>query len=97
MGTENFQVFGGMAYTFGEPSLHIDDRDLSYSGGNSWLWQAGISVTFPRFTVWRGAVSPYGELAWQPYSREGGGNFNFWHDLTANLRVTTGILYLWRI
>ena len=97
MGTDRFQIFGGPAYTFGEPSLSLENHDRLYSGGNSWLWEVGISAAFPPVTIGRGAASFYGELAWQPYSRGNGERFNFRHDLTANLRASTGIRYLWRL
>jgi len=97
VGTDTLQVFGGPVYTFGEPSLNLGNQDRPYAGGNSWLWEAGISAAFNPAFVRRGAVSLYGELAWQPYGRGNGENFHLWHDLTANLRASTGIRYLWRV
>ena len=96
-GTDNFQVFGGPAYTFGDPSLSLGNRDRHYSGGNSWLWEVGASAALSPVNVGRGAISLYAELALQPYSRGNGESFDFRHDFTANLRASTGIRYLWRL
>ena len=92
MGTDNFQVFGGPVYTFGEPG----SENNTYSGGNSWFWEAGISAALPPLTIKGGAVSLYGELAWQPYFRGNGESFEF-NDLTANIRASTGLRYLWHL
>jgi hypothetical protein len=97
MGTDTFQVFSGPVYTFGKPSLNLGNSDRPYSGGNSWLWETGISAAFRPVIVRQGAVSLYGEIAWQSYISGNGENFNLWHDLMANLRASTGIRYLWRI
>ena len=92
-GTDTFQVFAGPAYTFGEPSL--GDRD--YSGGGAWLGELGFSAAFPQIKIWRGLFSFYGELAWQPYYLEDDEDFSFKPDLTANLRFSTGLRYLWKL
>jgi probable lipoprotein NlpC len=97
VGTDTFQVFGGPVYIFGEPGFNLENNERPYSGGNSWLWEAGISAAFSPVTVKQGTVSLYGELAWQPDFRGNGENFNLWHDLTTNLRASTGVRYLWRL
>jgi len=93
-GTDYFQIFGGPAYTFGEPSLTLDGGVRSYSGGDTWLWEAGFSGSFPPIKLSRGILSIYGELAWQPYHWETG-DFEFKPDVTANLRLSTGVRYFW--
>ena len=97
VGTDSFQIFGGPAYTFGEARFNLANGYRHYSGGNSWLWEAGISSAFPTVTISRGAISFYGELAWHPYYRENGENIDLRNDLMANLRVSTGLRYMWRI
>ena len=94
-GTDIFQVFGGPAYTFGEPSLSLGKEERHYSGGRAWLWELGISAAFPPIRIGSGALSFFGELAWQPYFLEEGEDFSFRHDVTANLRISTGLRYLW--
>ena len=97
VGTDIIQVFGGPAYTAGEPSLSLSDGERHYSGGGEWRWEAGFSAAFPPLKISRGALSIYGELAWQPYHWEDGTDFSFKPDVTANLRFSTGLRYLWHI
>ena len=96
VGTDTFQVFAGPAYTFGEPSLDRTNGTRDYSGGNSFRMGMGVSAATPPIRLGSGALSIYGELAWQPYSR-GDNNFNLKPDLTANTRIYTGLRYLWKI
>lgn len=96
IGTDALQVFGGPAYTFGDPSLSLSGGERSYSGGGEWLWEVGISGAFPRIEIGPGALSLYSDLAWQPYHWEDGENFSFKPDFTANFRLSTGFRYLWR-
>jgi len=96
-GTDRLQFFGGPAFTFGQPSLNLENQQRQYSGGNSWLWELGASAAFNPITIGPGAASIFGELAWQSFSRGSGESFNFIHDMTANLRISTGIRYLWRL
>jgi probable lipoprotein NlpC len=95
-GTDLFQVFGGPAYTFGEPSLDLGSGERHYKGGAAWLWEAGLSTAFPPIRISSGALSLYGELAWQPSHWEDNEDFSFKPDLTAALRFSTGLRYLWR-
>jgi len=94
-GTDIFQVFAGPTYTFGEPSLSLANDTRHYKGGGYWLGEAGLSAAFPPFWINSGALSFFGELAWQPYHWEDGLDFKFKPDFTANYRLSTGIRYLW--
>ena len=96
-GTDTLRAFVGPAYTFGEPILSIGNQERRYSGGGTWLWGAGFSGAFPPIRIGMGVMSIYGELAWQPYYLEKGRNFKFASDVTANLRASTGLRYLWRL
>jgi probable lipoprotein NlpC len=96
-GTDIFQVFVGPAYTLGEPSLNLQDGNRDYQGGRSWLWELGFSAAIPPIWISQGALSFYGELAWQPYHWDDESDFSFKPDITANLRLSTGLRYLWRL
>jgi len=96
-GTDIFQVFAGPAYSSRDPSLSLEEGERSYTGGGSWLWEAGFSAALPPIRISQGALSFYGELAWQPYHWEEGETFSFKPDITANLRASTGVRYLWRL
>ena len=96
-GTDILQVFAGPAYTFGDPSLSLGSGERYYSGGGAWLWELGFSGAFPPIPINRGVLSIYGELAWQPYHWEDGNDFDFKPDITANLRLSTGLRYLWHL
>ena len=93
LGTDRFQVFAGPAYTFGTPAFTLSYGERRYIGG--WLWEFGFSSAFPPIRIGAGALFIFGEMAWQSYRREEGQNFRFRPDLGANLRVSTGIRYLW--
>gem|GEM_PF-332067 len=96
-GTDTFQVFGGPAFTLGDPNLELADGNRHYQGGQAWRWETGISGSIsPSIPGSPGLFSLYGELAWQPYSW-GEGRFRFSPDMTANLRFSTGFRYLWRL
>ena len=97
VGTDTFQIFAGPAYTFGDPGLSTADRERDYSGGRTWLGELGFSSAFPHIKFKQGSFSLYGELAWQPYHWEEGEKFTFKPDVTANLRVSTGVRYLWKL
>jgi probable lipoprotein NlpC len=96
-GTDTLRVFVGPAYTFGEPTLSLENQERRYSGGGTWLWGAGFSGALPPIRIGSGAVSIYGELAWQPYFLEADEDFKFGSEITANLRASTGLRYLWRL
>ena len=97
VGTDIIQVFAGPAYTFGEPYLNLHDGDRYYKGGWYWLGELGVSAAIPPLRIGAGALSFYGELAWQPYLWEDWEEFSFKPDLTANFRLSTGLRYLWRL
>jgi probable lipoprotein NlpC len=97
VGTDTFQIFGGPAIILREPSLSLENRERYYSGGGRWLWEAGISTALSPFNIWRGALSLYGEFAWQSYQLALTENPEFRHDIAVNLRISTGIRYLWRL
>ncbi|MDR0496620.1 MAG: C40 family peptidase [Treponema sp.] len=94
-GTDVYQVFAGPAYTFGDPSLTLENEERYYRGGGTWLWEVGFSGATPTIRIGPGVLSIYGEMAWQPYHWEDGESFYFKPDITANLRVSTGIRYFW--
>ena len=96
-GTDIFQVFTGPAYTFGDPSLSLSGGERYYSGGGAWNWELGISGSLPPIKLSSGALSFYSELVWQPYRWESDTDFEFKPDMTANLRISTGLRYLWRL
>jgi probable lipoprotein NlpC len=96
VGTDIFQLFGGAAFTFGDPRLDLSDGERDYSGGRTWSWEVGLAAAIPPVRIARGALSFYGELAWQTYQSEDG-KFNFRPDVTANFRVSTGLRYLWHL
>jgi len=96
-GNDYLRVFIGPAYTFGEPTLSLEDKELHYKGGGTWLWGAGISGALPPIRIGSGAVSLYGEVAYQPYFSRDFDDFNLAPDITANIRASTGLRYLWRL
>jgi probable lipoprotein NlpC len=97
VGTDTFQIFGGPAFTIGDPFLNVSDRERHYKGEDEWRWEVGFSTAFPPIRIGRGGLSLFGELAWQPYHWEDGESFSFKPDATANVRLSTGIRYLWRV
>jgi len=97
LGTDRFQVFAGPAYIFGEPRFRLRDGDRRYIGGWGWLWEIGFSSAFPPVLIGPGGLSLFGELAWQSYQVADGQSFRFRPDVAANLRVSTGLRYLWRL
>jgi probable lipoprotein NlpC len=97
VGTDAFQIFGGPALILGEPSLSLGNQERNYSGGGRWLWEAGLSASFLTFHIWQGALSLFGELAWQSYQLAAIENPELRHDIAANLRVSTGVRYLWHL
>ena len=95
LGTDRFQVFAGPAYIFGYPGFDLRGGERSYSGGWGWLWEAGVSAAFSPIQIGSGGLSIFGELAWQSYQGAEGQNFRFRPDFVANIRVSTGLRYLW--
>jgi len=97
IGTDIFQVFGGPAYAFGDPSLGLNNGEKYYSGGAAWYWEAGFSGALPPIRINSGILSFFGELVWQPYRWRNGENLSIKPDSTANLRLSTGLRYLWHL
>jgi len=96
-GTDRFQVFAGPAYIIGEPAFALRDGRRRYQGGWNWLWEFGFSTAFPPILIGSGGLSLFGEMAWQSYQGIEGQNFRFRPDIGANLRLSTGLRYLWRL
>ena len=96
-GTDYFQVFGGPAISFGDPSLSLSGGERYYKGGGEWRWELGLSFSVPFIKIRSGALAVYGELAWQPYHWAEGDKFSFRPDFTANSRLSTGFRYLWHL
>jgi len=94
-GTDYFQVFCGPAYTFGNASLSLSDGDRPYSGGGAWRFELGIMGAIPLVQIDRGIMSFYTDLAWQSYPLGSGVKSEWKPDATANLRLSTGLRFLW--
>jgi probable lipoprotein NlpC len=93
LGTDTFQIFAGPGFTMGDPVLDIGGgRD--YHAAFSFLAEAGVQAAFPPIQVSGGALSFFGEFAWQPYFRNDGENGDWAADITANLRISAGVRYL---
>jgi probable lipoprotein NlpC len=96
LGTDIVQVFAGPALTLGDPVLKTGGGDRSYTAG--WLGELGLQVAFPPIKVSNGALSFFGELCWQPYFLQTGGDGeNLGADFSANMRFSTGLRYSWVI
>jgi probable lipoprotein NlpC len=87
------RIFGGPAFTIGEPVLKTNGGDRRYSGGNSWLGSLGISAAPFAVDFAGGALSLYGEFAWQSYTRGEGQEDNPNADFSAGFRFSTGVRY----
>ena len=97
LGTDRFQVFAGPAYIFGEPAFSLGDEERRYLGGWGLVWEIGASAAFPPIQIGPGGLSLFGELAWQSYQRQEGQDFRARSDIAANIRISTGLRYLWRL
>jgi probable lipoprotein NlpC len=96
LGTDIVQVFAGPALTLGDPVLKTKDGERSYTAG--WLGELGLQVALPPIQVSGGALSFFGELCWQPYFLQTGGDEeNHGADFSANMRFSTGLRYSWVI
>jgi probable lipoprotein NlpC len=94
LGTDTFQVFAGPGLTIGSPSLDVDGgRD--YHPAFSFLAEAGFQTALPPIEIAGGALSVFAELAWQPFARNDGVGADWQADLTANVRLSVGLRYLW--
>jgi probable lipoprotein NlpC len=88
------RIFAGPAFTIGTPVLNTGSGDRYYTGGNRWLGEAGIAIAPFSFELPRGALSLYGEIAWQSYVKEPAQEDNRKADIGATLRVSTGLRYV---
>jgi probable lipoprotein NlpC len=95
LGTDIFQVFAGPALAIGDPILKTGNGERSYS--TIWLGELGLQAAFPPIKISKGALSFFGELCWQPYFLETGGDENPEADFSANIRFSTGLRYSWVI
>jgi probable lipoprotein NlpC len=91
---ERFRVFAGPAFTVGDPVLKTPGGDRHYNGGNSWLGAIGITLAPISIEMPRGALSFYGEFAWQSYFSASGEDQNLNADFGAGMRISTGIRYM---
>lgn len=91
-GTDTFQIFGGPAYTMGNPE--ISSKSRGYHQGFTWLGELGLSAALPPLELGRGALSLFTEFCWQPYFRNKDEERNLAADLSANLRFSAGLRFL---
>jgi hypothetical protein len=68
-----------------------------YTGGNSWLGTAGITVAPFAVKTGNGILSPYAELAWRSFFRDPAFNADARADVGAALKFATGIRYTWEL
>ena len=92
LGTDTFQFFIGPAYTIGEPQIKLGST-RNYYPGFTWLGELGVSWALKPIQISSGGLSFLLEMAWQPYFTNSG--FDFFPDLSANLRLSLGLRYLW--
>ncbi|MDR2101311.1 MAG: C40 family peptidase [Treponema sp.] len=98
LGVEDIiRVFAGPALTLGDPVLGTSAGDRRYTGGAAWLGAVGITLTPVAFPVARGTLSVYGEFAWQSYAAAPGQGENWVADMSAGLRISTGLCYTWPV
>jgi probable lipoprotein NlpC len=96
LGTDIFQIFIGPGFTVGDPALDAGEG-RGYHPAFAFLAELGIAGALPPVRIGSGALSFFGELVWQPYFRNEEESRNFAADLTASLRVSAGVRYLWLI
>jgi probable lipoprotein NlpC len=94
---EKLRVFAGPAFTLGDPKLNLGTGKRPYAGGTSWFGAAGVTVAPFSFPVHTGKLDLYGELAWQSYYGAPGTEPNWNADMSAGIRLSTGIRYTWDI
>jgi probable lipoprotein NlpC len=92
---DKLRIFAGPAFSVGKPVLDTKSGKRPYTGGNAWLGAAGVTIAPFSIALGRGRLDPYGELAWQSYQRAGGLGVNRNADISAGLRISTGIRYTW--
>ncbi|AEF81494.1 C40 family peptidase [Leadbettera azotonutricia] len=94
LGTDTFQIFAGPAFTFGKPELDTEGGRTYYQSF-AWLGELGLAMALPPIRIASGALSFFAELAWQPFSAEEGQGSNWKANVTANMRLSAGVRYLW--
>jgi hypothetical protein len=94
---DKVRIFAGPAFSLGTPTLKLETGDRRYTGGNSWFGAAGITVVPLSFPVSKGSLDLYGELAWQSYRSAPGTKPDWNADMSAGLRLSTGIRYTWEL
>jgi probable lipoprotein NlpC len=90
---DRLRIFAGPALTLGDPANRAGGGTRRYSGGTSWLGEAGLSIAPFRIKLFRGTLAPYGEIAWQSYRREAALEDDWRADAGAAWRVSTGLRY----
>jgi probable lipoprotein NlpC len=91
---DTVRIFAGPAFTIGAPVLNTDYGNRHYTGGNSWLGEIGVTAAPVSFELPGGALSVYGEIAWQSYVKDPAMENNWKADVGAALRVSTGLRYI---
>jgi probable lipoprotein NlpC len=92
---DKLRVFAGPAFSVGAPVLKLGTGDRAYAGGNSWFGAAGVTMAPFSFSVGKGKLDLYGELAWQSYYGAAGTDPDWNADMGAGLRLSTGFRYTW--
>jgi probable lipoprotein NlpC len=92
---DRLRIFAGPAFSVGSPSIEMESGSRPYTGGNSWLGAAGVTLAPFSIPLGKGRLDPFGEMAWQSYQRGGGTDVNRNADVSAGLRFSTGIRYTW--
>jgi probable lipoprotein NlpC len=92
---ERFRIFAGPAFSIGDAELHTKEGFRQYTGGNAFIGAVGLTVAPFSINAGRGALSIYGEMAWQSYFPQGGEERNLNADFSAAFRLSTGLRYLW--
>ncbi len=93
-GGDMFRAFLGPVLSIGNPVLDVPEGKRSFDGGTSWAGEAGITFAPFTFNANGGKFAVYGELAWQFYYPESGQSDNSMADLSAAMRLSTGIRFV---
>ena len=93
------RVFGGAAFSFGNPTISTKTGDRYYKNGSPWFGALGVTYAPFSFKVGPGKLDPYAELAWQAYWKDKDKNSNndFFAGLAASFRFSTGVRYTWDV
>jgi hypothetical protein len=92
---DKLRFFAGTALSMGSPVMKLQTGDRRDTGGNSWFGAAGITFAPFSFPISKGNLDLYGELAWQSYYSVPGSLSDWNADMSAGIRVSTGIRYTW--